>query len=88
MAQKRALFSSGAIVELDVHGVNLYQAKIAVDAALRRSGGAYRIRVIHGYTHGAQIKEMLYADYADHPLVLRLSAGQNPGQTDMVLREL
>ena len=40
------------IIELDVHGMTLYQAQIAIDAALRRAGSIYRLRVIHGYRGG------------------------------------
>lgn len=40
------------IMELDLHGKNAYQARVAIDAALRRaSSGVYRLRLIHGY-HG------------------------------------
>ena len=41
---------TGGVVELDLHGMNTYQAQIAVDAALRRAGnGTYRLRLIHGH---------------------------------------
>ena len=34
------------ILELDLHGKNTYQAKVALEAALRRAGaGTYRIRI-------------------------------------------
>ena len=37
-----------SIVRLDLHGKNAYQARVALDAALRRAkGGTYRIRCIH-----------------------------------------
>ena len=29
----------GGVMELDLHGMNTYQAQIAIDAALRRCGG-------------------------------------------------
>ena len=78
---------NGSIVELDVHGMTLYQAQIAVDAALRRAGGAYRIRVIHGYRGGTALRDGIRARYAAHPKVLRVELGLNQGQTDLVLRE-
>ena len=35
-----------SIVRLDLHGKNAYQARVALDAALRRAkGGTYRIRI-------------------------------------------
>lgn len=37
------------IVTVDLHGRNTYQAKVTVDALLRRAGaGTYRLRLIHG----------------------------------------
>ena len=76
---------TGGVVELDLHGMNTYQAQIAVDAALRRaSGGVYRLRLIHGY-HGGTALRNLCREYAGHPRVLRLVA--SPGSTDLVLRE-
>jgi len=77
-----------AIITLDLHGKNTYQARIALEAALRKRGGAYRLRVIHGYGHNTIIKNMIWSEYEGHPAVLRLEAGANPGQTDMVLREI
>ena len=63
------------ILELDLHGKNTYQAKVALEAALRRAGaGTYRIRIIHGY-------------YGAHPRVKRVEGGFDPGITDLVLRE-
>ena len=47
--------SGSGIVVLDLHGKNHYQARIALDAALRRAdAGVYRLRVIHGW-HGGNI---------------------------------
>ena len=78
---------NGAVIELDVHGMTLYQAQIAIDAALRRAGGAYRIRVIHGYHGGTALRDGIRSRYAAHPKVRRVELGLNPGQTDLVLRE-
>ena len=68
--------------------MNRYQAKIAIDAALRRSKGVYRIRVIHGGNHNTVLRDMIAEEYASHPLVLRIERGANGGQSDLVLREL
>ena len=41
------------IVTVDLHGRNTYQAKVTVDALLRRAGaGTYRLRLIHGCHQG------------------------------------
>ena len=76
------------ILELDLHGMNAYQAKIAIDAALKRAkAGTYRIRLIHGYHGGTALRDMIRAQYRSHPRILRLELGLNPGETDLVLRE-
>ena len=76
------------ILEIDLHGKNRYQARITVDAVLRRAGGGtYRIRCIHGYHGGSVLRDMLREEYAGHPRVLRLETGLSPGSTDLVLRE-
>ena len=75
------------IVTLDLHGCTVYQAKQAVDAALRRSRGVYRLRLIHGFHGGTALRDMLRASYRSHPSVLRVEFGLNGGETDLVLRE-
>ena len=47
------------IIELDLHGKNAYQARVAIDAALRRcGGGVYRLRLIHGYHGGTALRAL------------------------------
>ena len=78
---------NAGIVELDLHGKNKYQARIAIDAALRRSNGVYRIRPIHGYIGGTELRNMIRDEYATHPKVIRLiNIGE--GVSELVLREL
>ena len=76
-----------AIRELDVHGMTLYQARIAIDAALRRAKGVYRLRVIHGYHGGTALRDGIRKHYAANKAVLRVELGLNPGETDLVLRQ-
>ena len=76
-----------AIFTLDLHGCTVYQAKIAIDAQLRRAkSGTYRIRLIHGCHGGTALRDMIRKDYRKHPNILRLEFGSN-GETDLVLRE-
>ena len=76
------------IVEVDLHGKNVYQAKVTLDAALRRaSGGTYRIRCIHGHNGGTALRELVRQEYAHHPRVIRVETKLGPGSTDLVLRE-
>ena len=78
-----------AFQELDVHNMTKVQAVTAIDAALRRAdAGVYRIRVIHGYHGGTVLRDAVRARYARHPMVRRIELGLNPGETDLILREL
>lgn len=79
-------FNSSGLITLDLHGKNEYQARIALDAALRRSNGVYRIRVIHGHNQGTALRDLVRKEYADHPLILRMEIIRD-GCTELVLRE-
>lgn len=73
---------------VDLHGKNTYQAKVALDAALRRAkAGTYRIRVVHGYHGGTALRDFIRAEYIRHPKVLRLMPSPDGGTTELVLRE-
>ena len=77
-----------SVIELNLHGKNAYQAKIAVDAALRRTSSATcRIRIVHGWNSGTALRDFVRDEYARHPKVLRISPGPNPGITELILRE-
>ena len=76
------------IIEVDLHGMNTHQAKIAIDSKLRQAkAGTYRIRVIHGYRGGTALRDMIRKSYRSHPKIVRIELGLNPGETDLVLRE-
>ena len=79
--------ATGAEVVLDLHGKNKYQARIAIEAALRRSKGLYRIRVIHGCHNGTALRDMVWSEYGSDPRVKRLTAASESA-TDLILREL
>ena len=65
------------------------QAITAIDAKLRRADASvYRLRVIHGYHSGTALRDAVRKHYKDHPKVKRIEIGLNPGETDLVLREL
>ena len=79
---------SVGILTTDLHGKNTYQAKVTVDALLRRAGnGTYRIRLVHGYHGGTALREFLRAEYACHPKVKRIMLSPDGGTTELVLRE-
>ncbi len=75
-------------MELDLHGKNLYQARIAVSSALMRATAAdYRLKIIHGHRQGSAIRDMIREEFSSHPRVIRIEPSMNPGQTILVLRE-
>ncbi|MCL2539382.1 MAG: Smr/MutS family protein [Oscillospiraceae bacterium] len=74
--------------KVDLHGKNRYQAKIILDSELRKArGGVYRIRVIHGYNSGTELRDMVLGEYREHPRVLRIENGSGEGETVLVLKE-
>lgn len=88
--QKGAIvISVGGFPEIDVHNMTRTQAITAIDARLRRADASvYRLRVIHGFHGGTAIRDAVRAHYKNHPKVKRIEIGLNPGETDLVLREL
>ncbi|MGI6655048.1 MAG: Smr/MutS family protein [Christensenellales bacterium] len=55
-------------MELDLHGKNLFQARIAVQSALTRATSAdYRLTIIHGYIGGTALRDMICEEFAHHP---------------------
>ena len=80
---------TGAFQEVDVHGMNRTQAFAAIDAKLRRAGGTvYTLRVIHGYHGGTILRDAIRAHHRNNPKVVRIELGLNPGETDLILRDL
>ena len=80
---------TGGFQEIDVHNMTKTQAIAAVDALLRRAGpSVYRLKVIHGYRGGTVLRDAVRDRNRDHPKVKRIELGLNPGETDLVLREL
>ncbi|MDD6800552.1 MAG: hypothetical protein PUE85_09085 [Firmicutes bacterium] len=75
------------IVVIDVHNMNCYQARALIDSRLKSAGGSvYRIRIVHGYNSGTALRDMIYETYSGR--VKRIERRSNPGETDLVLREL
>lgn len=79
----------GGFQEIDVHHMTRTQALAAIDARLRRCGASvYRLKVIHGYHGGTVLRDAVRSRYRGHPKVIRIELGLNPGETELVLREL
>lgn len=79
---------NAGIIEIDVHGMNQFQARTRIDAALKKaSSSTYMIRIIHGYHGGTALKDMIRKTYRKHPLVKRVELSINPGITELILRD-
>ena len=81
---------STGIIEVDIHGMTAYEAKSYIDKILLKvDGSVYRIRVIHGYHGGTSLKSMLIEEYSFErsKKVKKIQGGNNPGITELVLRE-
>ena len=77
-----------AVIEIDLHGMNLDEARDALDDALRNADmSVYRVRAIHGFNGGTAIQQMIRREYQMHFKVMRVDKGPSNGQTDLVLRE-
>lgn len=75
-------------MELNLHGKNLFQARVALMSALKNARASdYRLRVIHGFQGGTALRDMCRQEFAKHPRVLRIEQTSNPGETIFILRE-
>lgn len=78
------------IIEMDVHGLNVDQAIARIEEKIRKANAStYRIRVIHGFNRGNNIQRGIYREIGHglNPKVVRIVGGDNPGITELILRE-
>lgn len=81
--------TSNGVVELDIHGMTKYQAKVSIDSRLKQATlDIYILRVVHGYHSGTELRDMVRKEYKSHPKVKRVQYSMNPGVTELILREL
>ncbi len=78
------------IIEIDVHGLYADQAIAKIEDTVRNANeSTYRIRVIHGYHRGSSIQKSIYRelDRGRNPRIKRIVGGDNPGITELILKE-
>ena len=78
------------IIEVDVHGKTVEEAINEIKKHLNKTDtGTYRIRIIHGYHGGTRIRDGIWDEfsYGREPKVKRITMGDNPGITELILRE-
>lgn len=77
-------------VDMDVHGMTVQQAIDRIEAQVNKANAStYRIRIVHGFNRGNQIQRAIYREFRNgqNPKILRVVGGDNPGITELVLRE-
>lgn len=78
---------SSGIIEIDIHGMNQFQAKTFINTTLKRANqSVYMIRIIHGYHGGTVLRNMIRREYRSHPRILRIELSMNPGITELILK--
>ena len=78
-------------IDIDVHGMTSEQAIEKIESLINRANpSTYRIRIVHGFNRGNVIQRAIYRDigHGMNPKVLRIVGGDNPGVTELILREL
>lgn len=78
------------IIEMDVHGLTVEQALGKIERQIQKANAStYRIKIIHGYNRGNHIQRGIYREIGHglNPKVLRIVGGENPGITELILRE-
>ena len=81
---------TSGIIEVDLHGLRVEEAvQKAEDAVRKASSSVYIIRLIHGYHGGTRIREAVEYEFSNgrNSKVKRVRPGNNPGITELILRE-
>ena len=78
-----------AFEQIDIHGMTKEQAKVAVDAKLKKcKGDVYTLKVIHGFHGGTALQSFVRSHYKNDPRVKRIEVGLNSGETELILKEI
>ena len=69
---------SDPFVELDLHGMTKEEARYAIEQFLKTlDSGTYQVRLIHGYSRGTELKNMILSEYRSWKGVRRVMHGGN-----------
>jgi DNA-nicking Smr family endonuclease len=76
---------NGTIMELNIHGMTVQQAKKELQSVLKACPKTVReIDVIHGYNGGTALQQ--YVRSFKHPKVENVIIGMNNGKTTLILK--
>ena len=77
-------------IDVDLHGMTSEQAIERINLLVKRANpSTYRIRIVHGFNRGNSIQRAIYREFrhGQNPKILRIVGGDNPGITELILRE-
>lgn len=79
---------NGSTLIVDIHGMYATDAKRELERLLSRAGkNIHEVVVIHGYSHGQVLKNMVRRDLK-HPRIQSKLLSLNEGQTRILLKDL
>ena len=86
-----SIYTDSPVIEVNTHGLFVDDALKVVAKAVKSAGkGVYKIKVVHGFNHGTAIRTAIRDEYkyGDDPKVKRVANGDNPGITELILKEM
>lgn len=86
-----SIYTDKPIIEVDTHGLYVEEALKKVAQAVKSAGkGVYKIKVIHGHNSGTAIRTAVKEEYkyGYDPKVIRVANGDNPGITELIIKEM
>ena len=72
-------------MNLDLHGLNCYQAKKVLKNVINVVRDEFNLNVIHGYNHGTVLKEMVSKTDFCSRVIKRSCPSWNPGMTILTI---
>lgn len=68
-------------VSVDMHGMTASDAKRFLNNLVVMIRGEFELKIIHGYTHGTVIKEIIWNEYQNSKIKKRIADVTNLGVT-------
>ena len=73
------------LIVADVHGLKCYQAKRFISNIVNVIQSSFQLIIIHGYTHGTAIKDMLQHNFRNPHIQELFPDYRNKGVTHMII---
>lgn len=76
------------VVAVDVHGMTVDKTQGTLNNVIAMMRGAFQLRVVHGYSHGTAIKEMLYTTFKNARATAFVGMKTNYGESYCEVKQL